>query len=87
MLNQDSQQIVARFFEAIEILKRDKKIRGLKTFTNKYGINRGNFYKLQGNILSNIFQPSWLAYLVRDFGVSSEWLLLGSGNFYSETAL
>lgn len=30
----------------------------------------------------DIFQPAWLTYLVRDFGVSAAWLLTGVGGMF-----
>ena len=43
MQTERSQKIVRRFFEAIQILKANKIIRGKQTFTARYGINRWNF--------------------------------------------
>lgn len=34
---------------------------------------------LEKDMSRDIFQPAWLTYLVKDFGVSSEWLLTGKG--------
>lgn len=34
----------------------------------------------------DIFQVSWLSYLVRDYGVSPMWLLTGFGDFYTKKA-
>lgn len=82
MNNPDSQIIVGRFFEALDRLKADRKIRGIQTFTRRYDINRWNLQTLSGNYESNIFQPCWLTYLVQDYGVSASWLLLGVGDFY-----
>ena len=84
MQNNDSQKIVKRFFEAIYRLKTDKVIRGKKTFTERYGINRWNFNTLEKAPERDIFQAAWLTYLVRDFGVSSRWLLTGEGEFYAK---
>jgi hypothetical protein len=78
----DSVQVVSRFFEAIDTLKRDRVIRGLKTFSHRYGINDRNIWLQRREPERNIFQPSWLSYLVRDYAVSAEWLLLGEGDFY-----
>lgn len=80
--NNDSTKIVDRFFEAVEALIIRKVIRGKQTFTSKYGINRGNFNTLSSDRSRNIFQVAWLEYLVKDFGVSSEWLLTGKGNMF-----
>ena len=82
MQTSDSQIIIQRFFDAIQRLKNDKKIRGKQTFCNRYGINRRNWYQLEMNLEKDIFQVSWLAYLVNDYDVSALWLLTGSGKFY-----
>lgn len=83
MQTSDSQQIVMRFFAALQRLKDDKAIRGKKTFTERYGINRWNMLTLEKDMSRDIFQPAWLAYLVRDYGVSPRWLLTGEGDFYA----
>lgn len=82
MQTPESQIIIQRFFEAIQHLKSDKRIRGKQTFCNRYGINRRNWYQLEMNLEKDIFQVSWLAYLVNDYDVSALWLLTGSGEFY-----
>ncbi len=79
MQTEDSQIIIARFFEAIYALKAAGVIRGKQTFTNRYGINRWNFNHLEKTPQSDIFQTAWLGYLVRDYGISPEWLLTGAG--------
>lgn len=83
MQNNDSQKIVKRFFEAIYRLKIDGAIRGKKTFTEKYGINRWNLNTLEKAPERDIFQAAWLTYLVKDYGVSAKWLLTGEGEFYA----
>lgn len=82
MQSPDSQIIVARFFEALARLKANKVIRGKKTFTDRYGINRWNLNTLATDPSRDIFQPAWLTYLVRDFHISPTWLLTGQGDFY-----
>ncbi len=83
MLNEQSTHIVIRFFEAIQRLIDDKVIRGRKTFTTRYGINRWNFITLSREPSRNIFQVGWLENLVRDYGVNPMWLLTGQGEFYA----
>lgn len=83
MQTTDSQQIVVRFFDALQRLKEDKAIRGKKTFTERYGINRWNMNTCEKEPSRDIFQPAWLAYLVKDYGVSPLWLLTGEGDFYA----
>ena len=42
MENEFTSAIVGRFFDGLERLKRDRAIRGVKTFTDRYSINRWN---------------------------------------------
>lgn len=72
--------LVARFFEALEKLKERRVIRGKKTFCDRYGINRWNFNTCETHPGTGMFKLSWLTYLVRDFGVSADWLLVGRGS-------
>lgn len=83
MQTEDSQKIIARFFKALYELKARKEIRGKQTFTAKYGINRWNLNTLEKNLASDIFQVAWLTYLVRDYGVSAQWLLTGQGEIFT----
>lgn len=85
MENQNDVQIAKRFFDALDHLKADGCIRGLKTVTDRYGLNRWNVATLRDNLQERIgsFRSSWLQFLVRDFHVNPYWLLLGEGEFYS----
>ncbi|MBQ3690856.1 MAG: hypothetical protein II937_13495 [Bacteroidales bacterium] len=83
MNNNDSQIIVTRFFSALDALIVEKKIRGVKTFTDKYGIDNRNLYTLRKRPSYGIFQVSWLMYLVSDFGISAQWLLTGTGSMFT----
>lgn len=84
MQSERSQMIVRRFFEALQILKANKIIRGKQTFTSRYGINRWNLNTLEKEPERDIFQVSWLEYLVNDYKVSPLWLLTGNGSFFME---
>lgn len=79
MQTPESQQIVGRFFEALNMLIESKKIRGKQTFTKKYGINRWNLITLEKDNSRDIFQVAWLSHMVKDFNISAEWLLTGRG--------
>lgn len=71
--------IVHRFFEALDLLKQRRTIRGKKSFCDRYGINRWNMNTCLTHPDSGMFKLSWLTYLTRDYGVSPDWLLLGRG--------
>lgn len=79
MQTEDSQAIIRRFFEALYYLKANRVIRGKATFTREHGIDRWNLSKLEKDPSRDIFQPAWLYYLVKDYGVSATWLLTGRG--------
>lgn len=84
MQNGDSQTIVRRFFEALDTVIAQGKIRGKQTFTRAHGINRWNMITVSRNPASDMFQTAWLEYLVKDFGVSPMWLLTGDGAMFLE---
>ncbi|GAB3883517.1 hypothetical protein GCM10028825_07930 [Spirosoma agri] len=81
MIIHESQQIHKRFFEAIYELIKRKTIRGKRTFVKRYSLNLGNFYLLEHDS-DMLFQPAYLTWLVRDYGISSQWLLTGDGPMF-----
>lgn len=83
MQTEDSQKVIDRFFQALYYLKQTKVIRGKQTFTARYGINRWNLNSLEKDRARDIFQASWLSYLVEDYDVSAKWLLTGRGEIMS----
>lgn len=79
MTPEEHSAIVGRFFEALEWLKTSRRIRGVKTFTDRYGIHRRSLMRLKVTPCTNDFKAVWLTYLVRDFGINATWLLTGEG--------
>lgn len=75
--------ITNRFFEAIEMLKQQKKIRGLQTFTKSYDINRWNVNTVKQNPESSVLKPEWINYIVQDYGISAKWIITGKGGMFS----
>lgn len=79
MTQEEQNNIVGRFFEALEWLKETKQIRGVATFTKRYRINRGSLNRLRHNPGTNDFKAYWLTYLVVDYHINPKWLLTGEG--------
>ena len=77
MQSVESVKVACRFFLALRLLKEQRVIRGKKTFTDRYGINRWNMNSCEKDPSRDLFQLSCLTYLVRDYVVSARWLLLG----------
>ena len=77
--------ITKRFFLAIDTLQMQRKIRGLLTFTEKYGLNYWNMNTLKAEPERRLLKSECLTYLVRDFGVSAEWLLCGTGTMFNDS--
>ena len=76
--------ITKRFFMALEFLQAKRTIRGLFTFTERYGINYWNMNTLKAEPERRVLKSECLTYLVRDYGVSAEWLLTGTGPMMKE---
>ncbi len=79
---QECLDITQRFFEALDLIKEQKRIRGLKTFSDKYDVNSWDFNTWRKK--RPRIRQEWLTYLVRDFDVSALWLLTGEGPVFSK---
>lgn len=76
-ISPDGIAVTKRFFEAIDMLKAQKVIRGLQTFTRAYDINRWNMNTVKAQPEVSVLKTEWIVFLVRDYGVSADWILLG----------
>lgn len=86
-ISKEGVEITNRFFDAIQALGEQGKIRGLQTFTRRYGMNYWNMNTLKNGPETHILKPECLCYLVRDYGVSAEWLLTGKGRMLKVAGL
>ncbi len=78
--------IKERFFMALDTLSANKVIRGVGTFARLYNINKSNLlhlrYKEDGTVKSE-----YLYYIIRDFGINSQWLITGVGPMFADKEL
>lgn len=81
MTREEHDNIVDRFFDALAWLKETRQLRGVKTFCDRYGIHRRTLLRIQ-HTHSLEFRAAWLTYLVKDYGISAQWLLTGEGQMH-----
>lgn len=82
MNNPQSQEIVARFYEALQWLYNDNgnDLRSLHDFSKRYQIPYSNLHKAMTDHSRQVFQIAWLTPLIMDFSISANWLMTGSGS-------
>ena len=79
----ETKAIMLRFFEAVDMIIAQKKIRGIQTYCNLTGIDRRHYYGQKKEISRGWFQMSWMLPLIKEFNVSSDWLLLGKRGMFA----
>lgn len=77
--------ITKRFFLALDTLQAQRKIRGLRTITERYGLNYWNMSTLRQEPEKRVLKSECLAFMVRDYGISAEWLLCGTGTMFKDS--
>jgi len=77
-----SKQIIGRFYEALDAIIAMGKIRGVNTYCRLYEIDRRNLLAQRKDLGRGWFQVSWLQPMVKEYGISANWLLLGTGKMF-----
>ena len=86
-----AKEIQARFFQAVDMLIESGKIKSLQAFCDQYGLHRPKYSNIRSYSKDQtklgtgykFIDIDALAYLVGDYGVSSDWLLLGKGGMFT----
>jgi hypothetical protein len=85
-INPQALEIQRRFFEALDLAISAEKVNGLKGFCVRHNLNRTKYSRIKSTLNKPVDEMRYkiididaLMYLCQDFGVSSDWLLLGHG--------
>lgn len=81
--NEDTIAVMERFFEAFHASLENKKIKNITFFCTKYNIDKRHLYAQHKDLGRGFFEVGWMLPLIRDCGVSADWLLTGQGKMYS----
>ena len=80
-ISSEGQDITRRFFEALQMLKERKVIRGVHTFTKDNGIDYRNFVAVRKEPNIRVLKPEWIFYLSK-YHISPDWIITGRGGAF-----
>lgn len=81
--NQDTLDVMARYFEVMNELADAKKLPGgISGYCSTYGIDKRHWYAQRANPGRGYFEIAWVIPLIKYFKVSANWMLLGTGKKY-----
>lgn len=75
--------IMSRFFQAFDAARENKRIRNVEKFCSENGIDKRHLYAQRQELSKGYFEVGWLVPMIRDYGVSSAWLLTGVGEMFN----
>lgn len=92
VLTETSRSINSRFFQVLQVLMDDEKIKSLEAFCKENGLSRPKYSEFRREYLPGSDEGQTSRYKVLDFeavhalvakyGVSAEWLITGSGYMF-----
>lgn len=81
--HQETIGTIGRFFEVLDILVEERKIKSINSFCEHYAIDKRNLYAQREDVRRGYFEVAWVTFLVRDYKASARYLLLGKGKMFS----
>lgn len=90
-VSSQTQNVQRRFFEAIDILVLQGKLAGLQTFCIEHDLHKAKYSTLRSSLTKPNYEARYklididaIVHLVKDYGVSSDWILLGRGLMFKQ---
>lgn len=80
--HQDTLDVMSRFFQCLDSLVADKKT-SVNGFCEQNDIDKRHLYEQRKNPSRGYFESYWLTTLVKRYGASPRFLLLGVGDMFS----
>lgn len=80
--SEDTIAIMERFFQAFQTSLDNKLIKNTSQFCIINNLDKRHFYAQRKDMGRGFFEVGWLVPLIRDCGVSANWLLTGKGTMY-----
>ena len=80
--NENTLLIMERYFAALQRCRELKLISNVSTFCEQNGIDKRHLYTQKKDLGRGFFEVGWLVPLVRDFHVSTYWLITGQGEMF-----
>lgn len=80
--SQTTLAIMERYFAALERCRQLELIRNVAVFCDANGIDKRHLYAQKKDLGRGLFEVGWLVPLIRDFHVSTYWLLTGQGEMF-----
>lgn len=80
--SQTTLAIMERYFAALERCRQLRLIRNVAVFCDANGIDKRHLYAQKKDLGRGLFEVGWLVPLIRDFHVSTYWLLTGQGEMF-----
>ena len=79
MNNPESKLIIARYYEALNTLINLGVLKSKRAFALDHKIEYTSFSRCERELASNRFQLDWIKYLITDYPINLEWIILGIG--------
>jgi hypothetical protein len=79
MNNPESVKIVSRFYEAINLLINQGNLKSKRAFAMNNDIEYTSFSRCEYEKESDRFQLVWIKYLVTQYPISLQWIMLDEG--------